>query len=291
MGSSNSSAAKVPPTEQVPFGPDGLKPADYPTNDRKQHGVPVFLNVYNLQDTTQGGRKKKGSTFNESVGFGFYHSGVEILGVEWSFGGHPELPPTQPGIFPVRPKTALPAHQFHTQIRLGEIVGLTQQKVATVLKKMEKDWYAVSYHLMSHNCNSFGEAFVAALNKEFNVKPAMEVPSWVNRAARFGDVVVPDRIYKAMMRRAPQPPQGNTGSYNQSTPPPQPQASSGGSRQAAPPEEEVPKIPIATREEMSKMSIKEIKTMMWVNGISWDGCFEKGDLIDAVERYRAEHEE
>ena len=292
MGNSESKAAKAKPSEEVPFGPDGLKPSNYSTNDRKQHGVPLFVNVYNLQDTPQGGTKPKGSTFNQAMGFGVYHSGIQVLGAEWSFGGNPEAHASQSGIFPVHPRNAMPAHQFYQQVRIGEIVGLTQAKLTAVLRKLEPDWKAVSYHLLNHNCNHFGAALLKGLNEEFNVSPPLEQPGWVNRAARFGDVMVPDRIYKAMMRRTPQPPSGGAGAGAGASVPPQPTSystgsSAGAQRPAEPKEEEVPKVPLAkTPEEMKGMSVKQIKTMMWVNGVSWDGCVEKGDLIDAVMKYR-----
>eukprot|EP00658_Telonema_sp_P-2_P013321 TRINITY_DN15048_c0_g1_i1.p1 TRINITY_DN15048_c0_g1~~TRINITY_DN15048_c0_g1_i1.p1 ORF type:complete len:217 (-),score=29.80 TRINITY_DN15048_c0_g1_i1:172-822(-) len=38
----------------------------------------------------------------------------------------------------------------------------------------------------------------------------------------------------------------------------------------------------ATREEASAMSVKHLKTLMWVNGLDWTGCVEKDDLINAL---------
>lgn len=189
-----------------------------------------------------------------------------------------------------------PPDRFHKQILLGEIVGLDQAKMTKILREIEKDWRACTYHLFHHNCNSFGEALVEKLNKDFNVQPPMKVPAWVNRAARFGDVFVPERIYKAMLRRAPQPPPGpsnfdgsSQSRYQYDAGSSNGQGSGGTSSKAAEPEHEV-KIPLATAEEMKTMSIKDIKTMMWVNGVSWDGCVEKSDLIAAVENFRKEQE-
>lgn len=40
----------------------------------------VFLNVYDLD--------QKVNSFSSKVGFGLYHSGVQIGGTEYTFGGH-----------------------------------------------------------------------------------------------------------------------------------------------------------------------------------------------------------
>eukprot|EP01115_Flamella_aegyptia_P001193 TRINITY_DN119266_c0_g1_i1.p2 TRINITY_DN119266_c0_g1~~TRINITY_DN119266_c0_g1_i1.p2 ORF type:complete len:60 (-),score=9.28 TRINITY_DN119266_c0_g1_i1:34-213(-) len=52
----------------------------------------IILNVYDLAAVND---------YGHQLGFGVYHSGVEIDGVEWSFGGH-EFSST--GVFTCSPR-------------------------------------------------------------------------------------------------------------------------------------------------------------------------------------------
>lgn len=71
---------------------------------RKRAAEPVFLNVYDLHP---------GNDYLYSVGLGAYHSGVEVYGVEYSFG-------SGGGVFPGEPRNA-PGAKFRESIRLGEV--------------------------------------------------------------------------------------------------------------------------------------------------------------------------
>ncbi len=219
------------------------------------------------------------TSVNEKLGFGFYHSGVCVNGYEWAFGGNAQAREGEPGIFASRPRTVLPAFKFHEAITLGYLPqGVKESDVSAVLSELAPQWTARSYHLLSKNCNHFSEAFAMALTAKFGETVMSCVggtfPTYVNRAARFADVVVPDAIYKSMMGSVPQPP-AQASSSKASEP-----------AHAPAPAPAAPVVPLATAGEMKSMSVREIKTMMWVNGVSWEGCIEKDDLIQAVERFR-----
>ena len=242
----------------------------------------IVLSVYNLQR-----RAPNMTTVNQKLGFGFYHTGVCVLGYEWAFGGNPAAAENQTGIFATYPRSILPSFQFQEAIVLGYLpASAKSHDIAQILDELRPAWLAKSYHLLSHNCNHFSEAFVNALQKKFGPCVTQgvdgEFPAYVNRAARFADVFVPDAIYRSMMARVPQPtPDGPSSPAS----PQQGQQSGAAAPPPTPPT--TPAIPIATASEMQTMSVKEIKTMMWVNGISWEGCIEKSDLVDAVERFKA----
>ena len=285
-------------------------------------GPAVILHVYNL-------RPGKGHV-NTKLGFGIFHSGVEVLGREWSFGGALTATPTDSGVFFLPPETVLPKSQKYRTVPLGHLpTGATNELIEMAVRtKLLKSWRAQTYHVLNHNCNHFSEAFVEALNTTFNT--ALEVPGWVNRAARIADVLVPDSVLRQMTGATPQAPvdHTSTASVQNSTsmartaayavhgssastrtledyliaPNGEPLLDFNGydpvaakkqfwERYRAQEEEaqreredmlrEEFKIP-ATREEASKMSVKHLKTLMWVNGLDWTGCVEKDDLVNAL---------
>ena len=267
--------------------------------------VPVTLHVYNLQGPATGA-----PTINQSLGFGFYHSGVEIFGYEIAFGGHPNAAPATSGVFALPPKMVLPPQQLHASHVLGHLPmdGTTGPRIQSVLTALSPQWAASPYHLLKHNCNHFSTALVDGLSKEFNVP--MTVPSYVNRAARVGGTFCPDALYQAMMSRVPQPPQGNKpgGGFGSGTAgsagarpsqaagrPPAQNPASAQARSPPPASAATAPVPQASPAfsgalpddaALSRMSVKELKALMTGRGISDAGCLEKADLIAAIHARR-----
>jgi hypothetical protein len=147
-------------------------PAKDPARDWDE-GVPVYLNVYDLQGRpTESG--KGGASLNSAMGFGAYHSGVQVFNYEFSFGGDPSGD-TGPGtgVFTVNPKSALPAAQFHRQHLIGHLPkGTTQNQVMNVIMRLKNEWPKSSYHIVKRNCNHFSQALIEALDEEFFIKPS-----------------------------------------------------------------------------------------------------------------------
>ena len=113
------------------------------------------------------------------------------------------------------------------------------------------------YHLVKNNCNHFSEAFLWALDEEFNIKPVklqteaaaaearrtgastipkpklpertLFLPAYINRAARFGSYMAPNAVIKALSRGAPtaEVPDDVPRSQPASAPPPQQQNTRG----------------------------------------------------------------
>lgn len=234
----------------------------------------MTLNVYNLQrpQVAKDGSLKQ--PLNASFGFGFYHTGLEIFGKEWTFGGNPMADAHQSGIFPAAPKAVLPTCQFHKSVTLGLLPKSVQERdLLKVLTELEPQWKAVSYHLLSHNCNHFTEALREALIQTFHAS-LREIPSYVNRAARVADFVVPEPLYRSLMLQAPQ-----SGSKTQSTTCPSPTDQRGTN------EESIPSDPVF----LKAKTVRQLRTLMWVHSIPMDGCLEKEDLIARILEWHAMH--
>lgn len=105
-----------------------------------------------------------------TIGFGLHHSGVEIMGTEYSFasGG---------GIFESTPKEA-PGARFRVAVELGSYDG-GQAELQNAISDIRDDFGPNDYHLIKKNCNNFANALSwRLLNRQ--------IPSYVNRLADIG---------------------------------------------------------------------------------------------------------
>jgi len=158
-------------------------------------GSVVILNVYDLSPAND---------CLHTIGFGLHHSGVEILGTEYSFasGG---------GIFESRPKDAQGA-KFRESLELGSFEGGSVE-IRKAIGELRSDFGPNAYNLITRNCNHFANALVYTLLR----KP---IPPYVNRLADIGSCMS-CLLPKKMLEAAPV---GDSSGF---------QASSAGSRAAA----------------------------------------------------------
>ena len=157
----------------------------------------VYLNVYNLVPEKE---------FLTKVGLGVYHSGLEVYGREWSFGGCCEESYTDySGIFHCEPKTATP--NMFKQLKLGTIHMSHRDLYFNVIKPLHESWTMGTYHLIQRNCNHFAQQLAAALKVK-------SPPSWVNRSARIGDTMIPMRVVNYFLN-GNTPPQKKTADEEQ----------------------------------------------------------------------------
>lgn len=106
------------------------------------------------------------------VGFGLHHSGIEINGVEYSFG-------SGGGIFEGPPKQA-PGARFRYQLEMGAFEGGSQE-LNKALDDLRHGGFGNSqYNLVKRNCNHFCDALVWKLLK-------VRLPGYVNRWADLGN--------------------------------------------------------------------------------------------------------
>jgi hypothetical protein len=123
-------------------------------------GIKIIVNVYNLPSV-------------QIPGFGAHHSGVEIIGCEYSFSSNA-------GVFEVNPREA-DGCTFKEAIEVGE-TSLSNTEVTRVIDRLRYEWTGDLYDIIMRNCNHFADALCRALlNKR--------LPGWINRLATVGSFV------------------------------------------------------------------------------------------------------
>eukprot|EP00980_Cylindrotheca_fusiformis_P030047 scaffold24257_cov113-Cylindrotheca_fusiformis.AAC.3 len=106
------------------------------------------------------------------IGFGLHHSGLEINGVEYSFG-------SGGGIFEGPPKQAAGA-KFRFQLEMGTFEGGSKELNRAIDDLRSGGFGSSEYNLVKRNCNHFCDALVFRLLKT-------RLPGYVNRWADLGN--------------------------------------------------------------------------------------------------------
>ncbi|GMH14305.1 hypothetical protein Nepgr_016146 [Nepenthes gracilis] len=136
---------------------------DYSMNSKGS--VPVYLNIYDITPI---------NVYAYWIGLGAYHSGVQVHGVEYAFGGH-EYPTT--GIVEGPPKQC-DGFRFRKAILIGW-TELSAEEVTGLMAALAEDYKGNAYNLITKNCNHFCNDACIRLSGN-------PIPSWVNRLARIG---------------------------------------------------------------------------------------------------------
>jgi hypothetical protein len=138
----------------------------------------VKLNVYEL------GPENELTSALRGVGMGVFHSGVEINGEEYAFGGSADadIAPYQTGIWVQQPRQ-LP-DGFRDGARYKETIDMgsfemTHRHFSAIMRQHRRAWTAKGYNLVTRNCNHFSNAIcLKLLNKP--------IPQHLNRLANTG---------------------------------------------------------------------------------------------------------
>ena len=131
--------------------------------------APVVLNVYNMYWLNE---------YTSPIGLGVYHSGVEIYGKEYAFGGHPF---DFTGIFDMEPRDVEDlgdGFSFKESIAIG-LTDFNERDIKKMVEMLGEKFVGASYHLVKNNCNHFTAEFTKMLCGK-------SIPNWVNRLATIG---------------------------------------------------------------------------------------------------------
>ncbi|KAK4486494.1 hypothetical protein RD792_009177 [Penstemon davidsonii] len=118
----------------------------------------LYLNVYDLTPM---------NNYLYLFGFGIFHSGIEVHGMEYGFGAH-EYPTS--GVFEVEPRSC-PGFIFRRSILLGS-TDMSRTEFRSFMEHLSNQYHGDSYHLISKNCNHFTDEVCLQLTG----KP---IPGWV----------------------------------------------------------------------------------------------------------------
>jgi len=105
---------------------------------------------------------------------GVFHAGVEVQGLEWSYG---RTCRARYGISCGLPRSD-PQHHFRQTVYLGRTQH-SREKISSLITDLLEDYPGHAYDLLRRNCCHFADDFCGRLG----VGP---IPRWVHRLARLG---------------------------------------------------------------------------------------------------------
>jgi hypothetical protein len=128
----------------------------------------VAFSVYELHGTSA----INYVTSSAGIG-GAYHVGVEVYGLEWSYGGSD----VGTGVYCVHVRESS-LGSFHSRVTLGR-TRKTAEQVLDILDEFRRTWMGDQYHILAKNCAHFCMAFTERLGFD-------NQPEWINKLAKVG---------------------------------------------------------------------------------------------------------
>ncbi|XP_076884099.1 deSI-like protein At4g17486 [Bidens hawaiensis] len=154
--------------------------------DYRNMDTQVFLNVYDLTPV---------NSYSIWFGFGIFHSGIQVYGMEYGFGAH-DFPIS--GVFEVEPKTC-PGFIYRCSIPLGH-VSKSPTEFREFIETVASEYHGATYHLISKNCNHFTDDITQRLTGK-------NIPGWVNRLAKVGSLcscLLPEHLQVTTVKQLPE---------------------------------------------------------------------------------------
>uniref|UniRef100_A0A5B7ADX4 Putative PPPDE thiol peptidase family protein n=1 Tax=Davidia involucrata TaxID=16924 RepID=A0A5B7ADX4_DAVIN len=148
----------------------------------------LYLNVYDLTPI---------NNYLYWFGFGIFHSGIEVHGLEYGYGAHEY---STSGVFEVEPKSC-PGFIFRRSVLLGS-TDMSRSEFRSFMEHLSAKYHGDTYHLIAKNCNHFTDEVCMRLTG----KP---IPGWVNRLAQLGsfcNCILPESIKVTAVRHIPDHP-------------------------------------------------------------------------------------
>lgn len=137
----------------------------------------MFLNIYDVsQDATVQYLNKVLAHMASPLKLGgVFHAGVEVNGLEWSFGG--DVRDETTGVRSTRPKCH-GEHHFRQSLQLGR-ARVPAEGIPAIINDMLTEWAGADYNLLHRNCCHFADELCQRLG-------VGRIPGWVHRFARVG---------------------------------------------------------------------------------------------------------
>ncbi|CAD7931089.1 unnamed protein product [Amoebophrya sp. A25] len=172
---------------QLPRDGEDITDALWFVDPGSLNGLPVFIHVYDVSQENSIKRLNRFTAHKKSpLKFGgIFHAGVEINGLEWSYGA--TFSETACGVACNEPKQH-PQHRYRQSIYLG-LSKCSNENVAELLGHAVENWPGDDYDLLRRNCCHFADEFCLSLG----VGP---IPGWIHRFARIGSTL--DSMYTAL---------------------------------------------------------------------------------------------
>eukprot|EP00928_Gymnodinium_smaydae_P033881 TRINITY_DN24142_c0_g1_i2.p1 TRINITY_DN24142_c0_g1~~TRINITY_DN24142_c0_g1_i2.p1 ORF type:complete len:702 (-),score=195.61 TRINITY_DN24142_c0_g1_i2:3-2054(-) len=148
------SAAASAPT---PAASSSAKAADEPVTDVEEDDEAVVtLHVY---DVSGDARVTAFNNLAHQMGTGAFHAGVEVYGVEWSYGWSAHK--GQSGVYWNQPRQNS-SHLYREPVRMGRTL-LSRQQARELIAELSSTWLGLDYDLLARNCCHFSDALCQRL--------------------------------------------------------------------------------------------------------------------------------